>query len=72
MSSPIQPFASELRPASVAAHLGWAAAMAAVVALSNWLVQYPITPWLTWGAFSYPIAFLAKLVQSCVRYKSFG
>jgi uncharacterized PurR-regulated membrane protein YhhQ (DUF165 family) len=32
--------------------------MAAVVALSNWLVQYPITPWLTWGAFSYPIAFL--------------
>lgn len=45
-------------PASPAAHAGWGLAMAAVVALSNWLVQYPITPWLTWGAFSYPIAFL--------------
>jgi uncharacterized PurR-regulated membrane protein YhhQ (DUF165 family) len=37
--------------------------MAAVVLTSNILVQYPFTPWglqdyLTWGAFSYPIAFL--------------
>ena len=37
--------------------------MAAVVLASNILVQYPFTPWglqdyLTWGAFSYPIAFL--------------
>jgi uncharacterized PurR-regulated membrane protein YhhQ (DUF165 family) len=32
--------------------------MAAVVGLSNWLVQYPVNDWLTWGAFSYPIAFL--------------
>ena len=41
-----------------AARAVWAAAMAAVVAASNWLVQYPINDWLTWGAFSYPIAFL--------------
>jgi len=39
------------------------ALMAAVVFTSNILVQYPFTPWglqdyLTWGAFSYPIAFL--------------
>ncbi|TCT05867.1 hypothetical protein EDC22_11237 [Tepidamorphus gemmatus] len=39
------------------------AAMAMVVAASNVLVQYPFTPlgladYLTWGAFSYPFAFL--------------
>ena len=33
-------------------------AMAAIVALSNYLVQFPINDWLTWGAFSYPVAFL--------------
>jgi hypothetical protein len=32
--------------------------MAAVVGASNWLVQYPINDYLTWGAFSYPVAFL--------------
>jgi len=35
-----------------------AAAMAAVVVASNILVQFPINDWLTWGAFSYPLAFL--------------
>ena len=34
------------------------AAMAAVVTASNVLVQYPINDWLTWGALSYPFAFL--------------
>lgn len=34
------------------------AAMCAVVVGSNVLVQYPINRWLTWGAISYPIAFL--------------
>jgi queuosine precursor transporter len=34
------------------------AAMVAVIVLSNWLVQYPINDWLTWGAFSYPVVFL--------------
>lgn len=38
-------------------------AMALVVVASNILVQYPFTPWgladyLTWGAFTYPFAFL--------------
>lgn len=35
-----------------------ALAMAGIVLLSNVLVQYPINPWLTWGAFSYPVAYL--------------
>ncbi len=38
--------------------LAGAAAMTAVVVASNVLVQYPINDWLTWGAFTYPIAFL--------------
>ncbi|WP_031338355.1 queuosine precursor transporter [Xanthomonas maliensis] len=41
--------------------LAWAVlAMGAVVVLSNVLVQYPINEWLTWGAFSYPLAFLVS------------
>lgn len=32
--------------------------MSLVVAASNYLVQIPINDWLTWGAFTYPIAFL--------------
>ena len=35
-----------------------AIAMTAVVVASNILVQFPINDWLTWGAFTYPIAFL--------------
>lgn len=34
------------------------AAMAAVIVLSNVLVQHAINDWLTWGAFSYPLVFL--------------
>ena len=34
--------------------------MAAIVVASNILVQYPIGQWLTWGAFSYPLAFLVS------------
>ena len=37
-----------------------ALAMAAVVLASNILVQYPLNDWLTWGAFTYPIAFLVS------------
>lgn len=33
-------------------------AMGLVVVGSNFLVQYPINHWLTWGAISYPVAFL--------------
>lgn len=35
-------------------------AMAAVIVLSNVLVQHPINDWLTWGAFSYPLVFLVN------------
>lgn len=34
------------------------AAMTAVIVMSNWLVQFPVNDWLTWGAFSYPLVFL--------------
>ena len=34
-----------------------ALAMAGIVLLSNVLVQYPLNAWLTWGAFSYPVAY---------------
>ena len=35
-----------------------ALAMSAIVLVSNLLVQFPINPWLTWGAFSYPVAYI--------------
>lgn len=35
-------------------------AMGAIVVASNILVQYPIGNWLTWGAFTYPFAFLVS------------
>lgn len=34
------------------------AAMAVIVTASNFLVQFPINDWLTYGALTYPIAFL--------------
>lgn len=34
------------------------AAMACIVAASNFLVQIQINDWLTWGALTYPVAFL--------------
>ncbi|HMO09825.1 MAG TPA: VUT family protein [Paracoccaceae bacterium] len=33
-------------------------AMVAVVAASNYLVQFPVNDWLTWGALTYPVSFL--------------
>ena len=33
-------------------------AMTVVVAASNYLVRIPINDWLTWGALTYPVAFL--------------
>ena len=34
--------------------------MAIVVLASNILVQFAINDWLTWGAFTYPVAFLVS------------
>lgn len=33
-------------------------AMMVVVVASNYLVQFPINEWLTWGAFTFPVAYL--------------
>ena len=33
-------------------------AMVGIVGLSNYAVQFPINDWLTWGALTYPVAFL--------------
>ena len=40
------------------------AAMAAIVVASNILVQYLFGNWLTWGAFTYPLAFLVTDVMN--------
>ena len=39
-------------------HLPGVIAMAAIVVASNILVQFLFGQWLTWGAFTYPLAFL--------------
>jgi uncharacterized integral membrane protein (TIGR00697 family) len=39
-------------------------AMAAIVVASNILVQFLAGPWLTWGAFTYPFAFLVTDVTN--------
>ena len=45
-------------PSMTRALLGGVAAMAAIVVASNILVQFLVGDWLTWGAFTYPFAFL--------------
>ncbi|MBT8153259.1 queuosine precursor transporter [Epibacterium ulvae] len=42
------------------------AAMAAIVVASNILVQFLFGSWLTWGAFTYPLAFLVTDVMNRV------
>ena len=32
--------------------------MLLVITSSNYLVQFPLNDWLTWGAFTFPVAFL--------------
>lgn len=32
-------------------------AMMVIVASANWLVQFPINNWLTWGALTYPVSY---------------
>ncbi len=44
--------------------LAGVAAMAAVVVASNVLVQFLLGDWLTWGALTYPIAFLVTDVTN--------
>ncbi len=47
------------RPTAAQFALG-IAAMVVVVLASNYLVQFPINDWLTWGAFTYPVAYLVS------------
>lgn len=45
-------------------------AMAAIVVASNILVQYLLGSWLTWGAFTYPFAFLVTDLMNRLYGKS--
>ena len=46
------------------AHLPGILAMAAIVVASNILVQHLLGNWLTWGAFTYPLAFLVTDIMN--------
>ncbi|WP_299287755.1 queuosine precursor transporter [uncultured Tateyamaria sp.] len=48
------------------AHLPGILAMAIIVVASNILVQYLFGSWLTWGAFTYPFAFLVTDIMNRV------
>jgi queuosine precursor transporter len=50
--------------------LPFALAMVVIVVSSNILVQYPLNDWLTWGAITYPFAFL--VVDLANRYHGPG
>ncbi|MEW9918104.1 queuosine precursor transporter [Marimonas sp. MJW-29] len=47
-------------------HLPGIIAMAAIVVASNILVQFLFGQWLTWGAFTYPLAFLVTDIMNRV------
>ncbi|MFD2741425.1 queuosine precursor transporter [Sulfitobacter aestuarii] len=51
-------------------HLPGILAMAAIVVASNILVQFLYGQWLTWGAFTYPFAFLVTDVMNRVYGQS--
>ena len=60
MSSTVPPTLSTIAAPTPRALLWAALAMAAVVLASNILVQFAINDWLTWGAITYPFAFLVS------------
>ena len=47
-------------------HVPGILAMAAIVLASNILVQFLFGQWLTWGAFTYPLAFLVTDIMNRV------
>ena len=47
-------------------HIPGILAMAAIVVASNILVQFLFGQWLTWGAFTYPLAFLVTDIMNRV------
>ncbi len=56
----MNPMNSTISPATPSLWQLWRPifAMLIVIASSNYLVQFPINDWLTWGAFTFPVAFL--------------
>lgn len=42
-------------------------AMMVIVASANWLVQYPINDWLTWGALTYPISYFVTDLTNRIK-----
>lgn len=38
--------------------------MFVITAASNYLVEFPLNDWLTWGAFSYPLTFLVTEITN--------
>jgi queuosine precursor transporter len=55
---PTLPPAPRFAPLPPAAFALAVLAMGIIVVGSNFLVQFPINDWLTWGALTYPVAFL--------------
>ncbi len=53
-------------PEMTRAHLPGILAMALIVLASNILVQFLFGNWLTWGAFTYPLAFLVTDIMNRV------
>lgn len=53
-------------PNMTRAHLPGIIAMAIIVVASNILVQFLFGNWLTWGAFTYPLAFLVTDIMNRV------
>ena len=47
--------------------LGMTAAMMAIVASANVLVQYPVNDWLTWGALTYPVSYFVTDLTNRLR-----
>lgn len=43
------------------------AAMMVIVASANYLVQFPINDWLTWGAITYPLSFFVTDLTNRLR-----
>ena len=51
---------ASFQPPGTARFAAAALSMAVVVLASNILVQFPLNDWLTWGAITYPVAFLVS------------
>lgn len=46
---------------------GMVVAMMLIVASANWLVQFPVNDWLTWGALTYPVSYFITDLTNRMR-----